>query len=771
MDDVRAYIDQGTPVIALVKYQYLPDRQGQSTTGGHFVLVVGYDDDAGELVINDPYYWGPLRSKGDHHHYDYGTWEQAWGRCHEDGNPNHSILIPQISQPVPALPGYVSPEPLPGVATVYTLPAVDRYNGLKLRSARDTALSGPAVFSGRPLTVVQGPVAQGDAAWYLVRTKSADDVAGWACARRGGEAYLGDKPNAGAAATAGPVAPQTRAAFVQPDVQKYGGLKLRAMRDVRLGGPVAQAGAALNLVADPVGAGDNEWWLVTLQDGQDTTGWVRVRQGRETYVSEAQDKDIVGAPVKPVQPEAAGQVWAIAPAGLLLRPQPSAPVNKNMGSLAFGTHLTVVGPESDPDEKGRTWLQVRTDEGKVGWVPASAGGDRLVTDAEPDEPFSVEVLDTQPVRQAGGLRVRDTRDVSSPELDKAQIGERLVVYVRLMEGDGTPWLWVRSPRGKFGWSREQSGGVTLVGQSGPVEKDRNAGQVGEGRVQADWSFGKCLAGIGLANPQLLESPDLDALKASRVEAVKLLTLPDPDQSVEVLKQVKALYPNAFVAARLMAQFGARVDPPLFVEIVGNSAVALYKAGVRYFEVHNEPNLPQEGMGVSWANGAEFGAWFSQAVDLLRAKMPDAKWGYPGLSPQESNWQTFPFLDGSTQAINAQADWIGVHCYWQSDGAGHWQMRSDDFGGMFWRHLARRFPGKLLMITEFSCNNKGVAYADKARMYADYYKLLRHEPSLGAAFAFALNWPGQDENREGWVFEGSVTPIPGTLGALIGAGLD
>jgi len=50
------------------------------------------------------------------------------------------------------------------------------------------------------------------------------------------------------------------------------------MRDVRLDGPVAHAGTALNVVADPVGSGDNEWRLVTLQDGKDTAGWVRVRR-------------------------------------------------------------------------------------------------------------------------------------------------------------------------------------------------------------------------------------------------------------------------------------------------------------------------------------------------------------------------------------------------------------------------------------------------------------------------------------------------------------
>jgi hypothetical protein len=30
-------------------------------------------------------------------------------------------------------------------------------------------------------------------------------------------------------------------------------------------------------------------------------------------------------------------------------------------------------------------------------------------------------------------------------------------------------------------------------------------------------------------------------------------------------------------------------------------------GVRLFEIHNEPNLRQEGMWVNWQNGAEFAA--------------------------------------------------------------------------------------------------------------------------------------------------------------------
>ena len=761
LQDVRSYIDQGTPVIALIKYQYLPDRQGQSTTGGHFVVVVGYDDDAGEIVINDPYYWGPLRDKGDHHHYDYNTWEQAWGRCNEDGNPNHSILIAQLAQPVPATADYVPPAPLPGVTTVYVLTSADQYNGLKLRPVRDPQVSGPAVFSGRPLTVVLGPVADGSADWFLVRTQSADDVAGWACARRDDEVYIGSAPNAASAPALGPVTPPARTAYVQPDVEKYGGLKLRPMRDVRLDGPVAHAGMALSVVADPVGSGDNEWRLVTLQDGKDTAGWVRVRQGAETYVSDSVSQDITSAPVaKPTEPIAAGDVWVIAPAGLILRAQPSSPITKLMDTLPFGAHLTALGPAAGLDEKGRTWLQVRTDAGLVGWVPASASGDHLVADTKPAEPYLVQVLDTLPVRQAGGLRVRDTRDVDSPELDMTQIGERLVVYTGVQEADGTPWLWVKSPRNKYGWARQKSGDVMLVGKV-----DEPAPVTRPTVTPVAWPYGKCLAGVGIANPQPLLPSERDVIASSRVEAVKVLTLDDPDQNRQLVHDLKSVRPDLFIAARLFIQLDldnkTRFSPQNFFDYVQAKVRALYESDVRYFEVHNEPNLEQEGLGWNWADGAGFGTWLIQVLGLLRASFPEAKFGFPGLSPQPN---VPAFLDGAASAI-AQCDWVGIHCYWQDDGAGHWQMQNDD-GGMYWRGFRQRYPDKLLMITEFSNNNREMPHVNKGQQYARYYQLLRNEPNLGAAFAFALSWPGQDNNREGWISDNETTPISGTLSALL-----
>jgi hypothetical protein len=755
LQDVRNSIDQGTPLIALVKYQYLPDRQGQSTTGGHFVIVVGYDDDAGEIVINDPYYWASLRSQGDHHHYSYDTWEQAWGRCNEDGNPNHSALIPRVARPVPPLPDYVPTPPPPG--TVFVLPAVDRYGGLKLRPVRDTSVAGQAVFSGRPLTVVQGPVAIGNASWALVRTQSADDIAGWACVQSGGEAYIGDRPDATTSTTMIPIMPLAYTVYVQPDADKYGGLKLRAVRDTNLGGPAMLSGTALNVVAEPVGSVPHEWLLVTAQDGKDTAGWVHTRQAGEVYVSDTPS----APPVVFALPEVA-DLWVIATAGLWLRTHRDMPAGPGSPTALFGQHLTALEPESAPDAKNRTWIQIRTDDGVVAWAPASENGEPYLSNFQP---YRAEVLDTQPVRDAGGLRMRDQRNIDATVLDLLQIGQQFDVYYRVVESDGTPWLWSKSPNNRYGWVREKLGDVILVAE---------VSQPPTGDVRP---FGKCLAGVGVANPQPLTGEEVQAIAKGKVAAVKVLTLPDPDENKQLIRAIKNVRQDMFIVARLFFSIDfdnkPSFSPQNFVDFVSVGLGALYESGVRYFEVHNEPNLKLEGLEWNWRNGAEFGNWFALVLGLLRQRCPEGKFGFPGLSPQFSPPDTpvlsaesdvNRFLTGAAPAI-AQSDWVGVHCYWQNDSEGHWGMQSES-DGMFWKQFRTRFPDKLLMITEFSNNNASVNPAEKGRQYARYFQLLRDEPNLGAAFAFALSWPGQDVNREGWVYNGQATGIPTTLGPLI-----
>lgn len=668
LDDLKRCIDNGRPPIALIKYANIPDRVDVRSTGGHYVVVVGYDDATGRVFINDPDHF-PGANGGFQKAYDYATWLLAWGGFAVNENVNFCLIVPQPAQPI------------------------------------------------------------------------------------GGQ-------NLGAPQPAG----------VETDV------------------------------------------------------------------------------------------WVIAPAGLFFRSAPNAGAS-SIGGLMFGQPLTAIGAEQTPaDASGCTWQQVRTAAGVTGFVAASLNGDRLLAAAKPADPYIVQVIDALAIREAGGLAVRDARDLMLNPIDRAQPTERLTVYGRVEEG-GTPWLWVQSPRNQYGWAREMSQGQALVARVTPdlggsstgatPEPERNTDtpiansndvwvisdnglllreqgsraakaifgipfgdhlvaegpQVGpdaenivwqQARTDADqrgWvaaiiqseatltttqptptpivsvtPWGKCYAGMGMGNPQPLTPIELAVIGKSKMEAFKMLTLPDPGENKTLIAQLRQIRSDMFIVARLFFSVDfngrARFTPADFVNFVGNGFEACYEAGVRYFELHNEPNLDIEGNGWNWNGGAEFGSWLSQVMALLRQRHGDLQLGYPGLSPNDAMRS---FIDGSAGAI-AQCDWIGAHSYWQSPDQPPYPMNGDN-SGMRWRMFRTLFPDKLLMITEFSnnrtqFNNVPTTEVDKGNQYVQYYKALRQEPNLGAAFSFALNWPGQDQNREGWVFNNSETKIAGIVGAAL-----
>jgi hypothetical protein len=281
-------------------------------------------------------------------------------------------------------------------------------------------------------------------------------------------------------------------------------------------------------------------------------------------------------------------------------------------------------------------------------------------------------------------------------------------------------------------------------------------------------WGKSLSGVGMGNPQPFTQEQLKAIADSKVEAVKILTLPDPDQNKQLVTDLRKIQPDMFIVARLFFSVDAsskqHFSPQDFVNFVDGGMKALYDSGVRYFEIHNEPNLETEGMNWNWTSGAEFGSWFIQVYNILKQRYPEAKLGYPGLSPQPN---VDAFLDDSAAAANS-ADWIGVHAYWQQPSNQPPYPINGDNAGMYWRAKFKpRFPNKMLMITEFSNNSSNTSYVDKGQQYAQYYQMLRNEPNIGGAFSAYLSWPGQDINREGWVVKDAETEIPTTVGGLIG----
>jgi hypothetical protein len=274
-----------------------------------------------------------------------------------------------------------------------------------------------------------------------------------------------------------------------------------------------------------------------------------------------------------------------------------------------------------------------------------------------------------------------------------------------------------------------------------------------------WPPGHCLVGVhGRADGQM-QAADYTALNLARIEAVKLLTTAQPHN----VDELRGHRPNIFILMRLFAHFDGRVvRSDEFATWLGPEILPFYQRGVRYFEIHNEPNLRLEGWTQSWNNGHEFAAWFIDVRNRLRPQFPEALWGYPGLSPGHAipgiRADALTFLTESDEAVRL-SDWIGVHCYWVSE-----SEFLTPAGALGYLEFRRRFPDKLLFITEFSNPADGTDKSIKGQQYVRYYRHLRGTLGVGAAFAFVVS-ASIGFHSEVWRNEdGSMTPIPALVGA-------
>ena len=275
-----------------------------------------------------------------------------------------------------------------------------------------------------------------------------------------------------------------------------------------------------------------------------------------------------------------------------------------------------------------------------------------------------------------------------------------------------------------------------------------------------WGPGICLVGAHGRADGRMQDPDFTACQQARVESVKLLSSAAPED----VDRLRALNPNIFIMVRLFASFqGRNYNADQFVTDLTYDMQQFYNKGVRYFEIHNEPNLTVEGWTTSWQNGTEFNAWFLRCYQLFKARFPEARLGYPGLSPDGIpapglRTNDVIFLNDSDEAART-ADWIGAHCYWQNEA----EMGAPG-GGQGHVEYRRRYPDKLLFITEFSNPAQNIDRRTKGQQYVRYYQNLRNVPGVGAAFSFILS-ASSGFPWEAWRDEdGTISEIPGLVGA-------
>ena len=293
----------------------------------------------------------------------------------------------------------------------------------------------------------------------------------------------------------------------------------------------------------------------------------------------------------------------------------------------------------------------------------------------------------------------------------------------------------------------------------PTEETETPGGPQTPPVAFDWPYGKCLVGLhGRADGPNQEA-DFNTFRTARVEAVKLMSSARPEE----VDRLKGINPNIFIMVRLFASFQGRViSSEDFAHWESQSMRPFYERGVRYFEIHNEPNLQIEGWKFSWRDGTQFNAWYLDVMNRLQGRFPEAKFGYPGLSPggnvSGQRMDSLAFLGQSDEAAS-KSDWLACHCYWTNEN----HMNQLD-GGMHFEEYRRRFPQKLLFITEFSNPTEHTQLRAKAQQYVEYYRRLRNKSGMGAAFSFVGSasafFPHEAWRKE----DGTLTEIPRVVGS-------
>ena len=292
------------------------------------------------------------------------------------------------------------------------------------------------------------------------------------------------------------------------------------------------------------------------------------------------------------------------------------------------------------------------------------------------------------------------------------------------------------------------------------EEDRQAHSKGVAAIP--WVAGRALIGAHGRVGGPLEEADIAMVAEARLEAVKL----NLTESRETIERLRAINPGILLTTRVSGDFsGEEVTPDRFLAAVEPDLGRHYRLGIRHFEIHANPNLQVEGWRRSWGGGAEFGGWFRSVAGALRQSYPDARLGFPGLSAggslsgQRADWAEF--LDEAEEAVQV-ADWVGVNCSWVEPSG---MMALE--GGLLFEEYRRRYPDKLIFITEFNNPSAATDGRAKGQQYLEFFRMARECRGVGAAFAYALSaaaghdavvWRGGD---------GAGTAIPEVIGSRPG----
>jgi hypothetical protein len=196
--------------------------------------------------------------------------------------------------------------------------------------------------------------------------------------------------------------------------------------------------------------------------------------------------------------------------------------------------------------------------------------------------------------------------------------------------------------------------------------------------------------------------------------------------------------------------------------VGGDVTQLYGAGARKFELFNEPNLPEEGFGVVWHSGDDFGRWLSEFISIMKWACPKAQLYYPGLSPGVPWTNQFEFTNDAWPHVKDQVHGFCMHTYTgvvddvvvAVNEIYQQVIQTQEF--MTWKHP--------IIVSECSVNRDNEAMTDdelyryKAAVYYELEKRLAQVSGIEGCVWYISKWeppPEQEKDKENWV--GTILP--------------
>lgn len=276
-------------------------------------------------------------------------------------------------------------------------------------------------------------------------------------------------------------------------------------------------------------------------------------------------------------------------------------------------------------------------------------------------------------------------------------------------------------------------------------------------VTYPWSR-PCLVGVNAREDGTFLESDFNVIQSAKVESVKI----QENTSGHTINRLRQIKPDMFIMARLAYDLGQnQVKPANWANQIKPHLQRLYDLGIRYYEIHQSPNLQMYGWNYSWVSGVDFGRWWMDIVNLLKDDFPEAKLGFPGVSPggqvEGQRLDVYTFLEQADEAINS-ADWVGVNCYWNAQMEMGIQSK-----GAFYNFIRDRYLDKLIFVTEFANLNELTNSYVKGNEYVTYYQTLRNKPGFGGAFSQIISTPNKYGNIRWRNEDNTLTNIPVQVG--------